>query len=133
MEKIDIRDLSIGDWVYLFDPTFKEESIDTYQIVEIRENGINVYPFDDVFEEDWIEPIPLTPEILEANGFEKNGEYNEWNIGTWETPDLIGVSLERPSIIVKHKGTSIFLDQAKHIHELQHVLRLAKVGKEIEL
>ena len=63
-------------------------------------------------------PIPLTPEILEKNGFVKNGEYNEWNIGTWETPYLLGVSLERPAITIKWNGSSIFIDQAKYVHQL---------------
>jgi hypothetical protein len=80
-----------------------------------------------------IEPIPLTQEILEKNGFVKNEGYDEWNIGTWRTPYLLGVSLERPSITVKWNGSSIFIDRAKYIHELQHALRLAKNAKEIEL
>ena len=65
--------------------------------------------------------------------FVKNGEYDEWNIGTRETPNLLGVSLGRPAITIKWNGSSIFIDQARYVHQLQHALRLAGVEKEIEI
>lgn len=130
---MDIRDLSVGDWVLnVYGTPAQILAIENWSDghvlnVRIKDIGIGEVPITRV------SPIPISQEILEKNGFKKNGEYDEWNIGTWETPDLIGVSLERPSIIVKHKGTSIFLDQAKYTHQLQHALRLAKSRKEITL
>lgn len=152
MSEINISELSVGDWIAIESAQLAIECNDIatafvdkvkkpIQIVSVL--GAEQLVFGRIEEIDGfttiylkaehIEPIPLTPEILEKNRFVKNGEYNEWNIGTWETSDLIGVSLERPSIIVKHLGTSIFLDQAKHTHQLQHALRLAGVEKEIEV
>lgn len=82
----------------------------------------------------FIEPIPLTPEILEKNGFRKNGEYNEWNIGEWNERPFIGISLDRQSMRVKHLGSDIFVEnKVVYVHQLQHALRLAGVGKEIEV
>ena len=83
---------------------------------------------------DDLQPIPITAEVLEKNGFRKNGEYNEWNIGEWNERPFIGVSIDRQSIRVKHFGSDIFIEnKVVYIHQLQHALRLAKVDKEIEL
>ena len=130
---MDIRDLSIGDWV--LDGNDNPAQIlaienwsDGHSLnVRIKDVGIGVVVITRV------RPIPITQAILEKNGFKKNGEYDEWNIGTWRTPYLLGVSLERPAITIKWNGSSVFIDQAKYIHQLQHALRLAGVVKEIEL
>ena len=129
MAEIKISELSIGDWVRYRDREWIVCSL--YQFTEEvglwrKDSQLCEYVAD-------IEPIPLTSEILEKNGFRKNGEYNEWNIGTWETPYLLGVSLERPAITIKWNGSSIFIDQARSVHQLQHALRLAGVEKEIEV
>ena len=133
MEHIKITDLSIGDWVQDANGKYAqilgiEDWSDGYML-NVRINGVNVgcVPASSAH------PIPITPEILEKNGLVKNGEFNEWNIGTWKTPYILGVSLERPSIIIKWNGSSIFIDRAKYVHQLQHAMRLANVGKEIEL
>lgn len=126
-----IEELSIGDWVR---HTFYEENVQIARIYGeservLAERGkLSISCHLNHFE-----PIPLTPEILEKNGFVKNGEYNEWNIGTWETPYLLGVSLERPAITIKWNGSSIFIDQAKRVHQLQRAMKLAGIEKEIEV
>ena len=131
MATLKISDLSVGDWVqdengnYVKIAGIWQGHNFDYQ-VDLHRDGVigTVVPCN-------IHSIPITPEILEANGFVKNGEYDEWNIGTWETPYLLGVSLERPAITIKWNGSSIFIDQAKYVHQLQHALRLAGVDKEI--
>lgn len=127
MDHIKITDLSVGDWVNINGEPRKINSINGISGI-VSFTGLGNYNGTGA-----IEPIPITPEILEKNGFVKNEGYDEWNIGTWRTPYLLGVSLERPSIIVKWNGSSIFIDQAEYIHELQHALRLAGVDKEITL
>lgn len=117
---IKISDLSVGDWVRWMGKPCK---------VDVPLLFTEYYGLDEVSED--VSPIPITPEILEANGFVKNGEYDEWNIGTWEIPYLLGVSLGRPAVTIKWNGSSIFIDQAKNVHQLQHALRLAGVEKEI--
>lgn len=143
MAEIKIRELSIGDWV-MFSPN-KKISVAEPLFTSAPAKITSAYCGREVSLEiecnrefmaiplSCIEPIPLTPKILEKNGFVKNGEYNEWNIGTWRTPYLLGVSLERPAITIKWNGSSIFIDQAKYVHQLQHALRLAGVEKEIEV
>lgn len=126
-----IEELSIGDWVR---HTFYEENVRIVRIYGDSERVLTERGKLSIScHLNHFEPIPLTPEILENNGFVKNGEYNEWNMGTWKTPYLLGVSLERPMITIKWNGSSIFIDQAKYVHQLQHALRLAGIEKEIEL
>jgi hypothetical protein len=134
MEKIDIRDLSIGDWVQDKNGKYAqilgiEDWSDGY-VLNVRINGVDVgcVPASSAH------PIPITQEILEKNGVKKNGEYNEWNIGELNERPFIGVSLDRQSIRVKYFGTDIFIEsKVVSAHQLQHALRLAGVGKEIEL
>ena len=66
-------------------------------------------------------PIPLTAEILEKNGFEY---YNDaaWVLANW-------------FILVCEFDWLRYNDKIKikYVHELQHVLRLCGIEKEIEL
>lgn len=135
MAEIKISDLSIGDWVAT--PCAKGYIIDLY--TSEKAGCIARLVHDDVqMVSEWecihLEPIPLTPEILEKNGFRKNGEYNEWNIGEWNERPFIGVSLDRQSMRVKYFGNDIFIEnKVVFVHQLQNALRLASVEKEIML
>lgn len=129
MATLKVCDLSVGDWVRYGGIDYQVKSIDgAFERVTLignkEQRDESIYA---------LHPILITAEKLEKNGFEKNSEYNEWNIGTWRTPYLLGVSLERPAITIKWNGSSVFIDQAKYIHQLQHALRLAGVDKEINL
>ena len=78
-----------------------------------------------------IEPIPLTPEILEKNGYKDRLYY-------FECEELYPHSFAR---IYYEDGVYYFGDEEgfvktleiKYVHQLQHALRLAGVEKEIEL
>ena len=70
----------------------------------------------------WIEPIPLTAEILEKNGFVQDGE-------SWWYKDF-------RIVLSSSKGVSLVCGrQIKfcYVHELQHALRLCGIDKEIIL
>lgn len=83
---------------------------------------------------DFIGFIPITAEILEKNGFEKNGEYNEWSTGNWDDIPFIGISLSRQSMRIKNLGTDIFIEnKVVYVHQLQRALSLANIDKEITL
>ena len=133
MGQVKISDLSVGDWV------LNRRGVPTKVQVIVSEGnmrcGEDAKPEHSVHI--WVsdvEPIPITPEILEKNGFVKNGAYTEWNIGEWDERPFIGVSLERQSLRVKHFGNDIFIEGKElFVHQLQHALRLASVEKEIEL
>jgi hypothetical protein len=137
--KISVSDLSVGDWVCAKMAKWDYDDIDItppMQVVRIDDKEV-------VLSLRWVEhcafvddlrPIEITADVLEKNGFKKNGEYNEWNIGEWDEYPFIGVSLDRQSMRVKHLGCDIFIEgKVVYIHQLQHALRLAGINKEIKL
>jgi hypothetical protein len=75
-----------------------------------------------------LQPIPITPKILEKNGVALAEDYDE-NGGLFTCPAFS---------VVKYGNSYTFeVPQARvrveHVHELQHALRLAGIEKEIEL
>lgn len=132
MAQVKISNLSVGEWVQDKEGTpakilgIEQWSGEYYLNVEV--NGVDV---GNVIAEGAL-PILITPEILEKNGFIKNGVYNEWNIGEWNERPFIGVSLDRQCLRVKHFSNDIFIEGKElFVHQLQHALRLAGVEKEI--
>ena len=115
----------IGDWVV--NTEFGKNKIDKIETLEPRrvwlEHGKTYVPIE------YIEPIPLTTEILEKNGF-----VNE--------PDADGLHYWF-TLIDKHTKFSVFYARSvfqwlgpldfKYVHELQNALRICEIKKEIEL
>lgn len=85
----------------------------------------------DIPTEKWqrIEPIPLTPEILEKNGFTaiedscENVEYYQDENVCW--------NMARETICVGEPDIDIF--KCEYVHQLQNYLTLLGIDKEIEL
>lgn len=136
MVRVKISDLSVGDWVQDKEGTpakilgIEQWADDYYLNVEV--NGVDV---GNVFAEGAL-PILITPEILEKNGFVKNDEYRWYNPSIKCTCSRFGRKYW--DIFIrgknrKYRPTRIKADNIIHIHQLQHVLRLAGVEKEIEL
>ena len=141
---IKISDLSVGDWVKVKECAYfpldkPNDFLFPYAKVTALEDEnciiwLNTQAGEFCASLKNIESIPITAEILEKNGFRKNGEYNEWNIGEWNERPFIGVSLDRQSMRVKYFGNDIFIEnKVVYVHQLQHALRLAGVEKEINL
>ena len=102
----------IGDWVQIV-PTAPVMPNEYHRIDWIRTGEIGLdnrkivtYPY--------IQPIPLTPEILEKNGFSRNG---------------LDIAL------FDRKGGDDFVGASnlQDVHELQHALKLCGIDKEIRL
>ena len=136
---METKELMIGDWV-LHDG-------EPYQIRQLGIYGVNRdgddYPavcvgkpkgIGLIIERNEIEPILLTPEILEKNGFIKQA-YDGW---------LISENSGRRFISYRTDYFDGLLDiryaeepfcklsiKIKHVHELQHALRLCGINKEI--
>lgn len=128
MATLNISDLSVGDWVRYDGKEYQVQCVDGLSEI------VTLFGYCEQREESAgnLRPIPITAEILEKNGFVKNGEYNEWSTGNWEDIPFIGISLSRPSMRIKDLGTDIFLDnKVVYVHDLQHALRLAGVDKGI--
>ena len=130
------NELMIGDWV-LYNET-------SQQILEISGIDDEVYlETDELVHQSEIQPIPLTPEILEKNGF-KNGKLNVSPQYYLEDNGVfIGVTLK--DIPDKHKGIDIAkgrlffqldvsrMEEPLYIHQLQHALKLCGINKDILL
>lgn len=95
-----------------------------------------------------LNPVPLTAEILEKNGFEEltnEGESCASRFGRTPKPtgvwqygfgwlDSVAYVPKRNFLRIKFmEGSTADIDDIKYVHELQHALRLFKVNKEIEL
>lgn len=80
------------------------------------------------FAENEIQPIPLTSEILEKNGFEYRPSWGEWV--HYNPFPLIDFTL-----LTDEEGFQLDLPNTKieYVHELQHALRLCNIDKEIVL
>lgn len=130
MATLKISDLSVGDWV-------RYRGLD-YQVIEIdvkfERVGFIGNKEERVESFYTINPIVISAEILERNGFVKNGQYNEWSIGNWDDIPFIGISLSRQSARIKNLGTDIFLEnKVVYVHQLQRAFSLANIDKEITL
>ena len=87
-----------------------------------------------IIERNKIESIPLTPEILEKNGFVKN-KYGEMILDEELGTSEIYLVLE-PSYDEEYywwRVNNELITKIKSVHELQHILRLCNIDKEIEL
>lgn len=108
-------DLMIGDWVLYGDKSVR--------VLQLSENS----------KYDWVKPIPITPEILEKNGFcfVKSSDMDSvWN-GWW-----IYKGLELGTCCLDREGNwpccINIVDsniECKYVHQLQHALRLCELDE----
>lgn len=128
------EELTIGNYVYVahqhsnmggdYDLEFIPEKLTLEHFKFWAENDWNNTDFDE-----FLKPIPLTPEILENNGFEYiNDEYGCWLMSKIELRERVPHNcLFEVEIRISEK--TIFLH---YVHELQHILRLCMIEKEIK-
>ena len=142
------NELNTGDWVLIkrtpsYECPYKICSINNYSILgEDYEDWIEVEADEEIKLED-IEPIPLTAEILEKNGFEciEVGDkgpatpkqnymrYEHWRgETTWGRRDLF---YDRMTKRWRFGGMNEY--RLDSVHKLQHAIRFSGWDKEIEL
>lgn len=145
------NELMIGDWVIVHHPTMPAEGIqisaDWLRTIELINNGL-IKEDSPLFR--IVEPIPLTVEILEKNGFKKiqiHGEKQDNIFQCYDGEITIEVGIYDPNCILIHYryetpdginsgelSSIIKVDGGKfYLHELQHALRLCGIEKEIIL
>lgn len=116
------KDLMIGDWVY--NPFTRKKLRLTF--------GRDI----DLAEELCLEPIPLTAEILEKNGF-KWDELPKFAVNeiTENTKMTFSYHLGSRTVFVGVNEPNFNLTSAcvLYVHELQHILRQSRIEKEIIL
>ena len=140
----------VGDWINLnFDVDYKtgKSIYAPAQVTGINKDGtIDVNcTFDKSrsMQDGWdlklVEPIPLTPEILEKNNFQsKEDQYshrkifflgkNEYNLDVYFNNGTI-VLVEADY----EPTTYAYMCDCKYVHNLQHILKDLKIEKEIVL
>ena len=127
------KELMTGDWVCL------EDDPKPRQVDFIRTGEVGLY-WNKIVTPPYIKPIPITPEILEKNGFKGDGyailildeqtylDYyyyehrlrKHWcGVDEWENHSKV--------------NDITFKCNCYYVHELQHALRLCGIEKEIEL
>jgi hypothetical protein len=138
--KLTAKDLMVGDWVKIKEPNKYAGAIGTIQALSSLEgtyfaiyiNDPNFGTFvTEVFCED-IEPIPLTAEILEKNGFEKHYD-DDIIIYTHPQGIIIEMGINYKLFDDGHFFVRGIQHRLYYVHELQNALRLCSVDKEIVL
>ena len=142
--ELSCKDIMVGDWVvpYVFD-----SKLEPSKIVGIHYNS---YPGRDYVDwvdcESWdelslndIEPIPLTPEILEKNGFRIIFE-SELHVSYFQDIERFHTEVDVDKIGIYQKlsmldglGNGVTIVECKYVHQLQHALRLCGITREIIL
>lgn len=143
------NELTIGSWArrrFTYKDTGREVIID-FQVTELRKNGDALYVWGESTDGrrgnmgriDQIEPIPLTPEILEKNGFEflyssvPGGSLQEQRRKKVDTYKWHGLVINYFHENSDFQIMDIRRARFNYVHELQHVLRLCGIEKEIVL
>ena len=135
MTTLKISDLSVGDWVGYNGKSYRTVIVDaldqTATIFGNDEQG-------DIHIEQ-LAPIPITAEILEKNGwrviekealgdeYEYDGEKRVWDDYS------IDICETKPGVFWYSWRTEYYMWRLEYVHQLQHLIRLAGVDKEINL
>lgn len=134
--------MSVGDYVRVKMCKWDYEDPDTLdaKVLSIEGNSVGV-GYDDcgivmsAFVED-LQPIPITAEVLEKNGLEYVDDGNDAVIflccDIFWARLCVGDTFWQVGIHSEDRLDAVVCN-VKHIHELQHAMRLGNVGKEIEL
>lgn len=121
------KEIMIGDWVMYNPNVFIEDEYEPAK--EWFPTQINSGEDIDLAIEGCYMPIPITMQILEKNGFKKELDDDGVHFRYTLITDGISFSLKYVLSVFEWLGPLDF----KYVHELQHVLRLCGIKKEIEL
>lgn len=134
-------ELMIGDWVLHDGEPYQIRQLGIYgenrdgedypAVCVGKPKGIGL-----IIERNEIEPIPLTPEILERNGFVKQA-YDGWLISKDNGRGLIEYRTDCFDGLLRinynKKPFSKLMVKVKYVHKLQHALILCGIDKEITI
>lgn len=159
MTMIKPKELMLGDWIVVHDHGWNSDGTEwnadvSAKITDIGDGGICAENGGDEWlnmEYGRIDPVPLTREILEKNGFKKR-ENDIYHIGpryvlTGGVEDyLVIVMPEDPPVhgvkflteihtncIGKSGVNTLHNCDIEYVHQLQHALRICGIEKEIKL
>ena len=129
--ELKVTDLKVGDWVICYHPSrlksLEKVSVGLLHTMQEQEYG-HVKEDSPLFR--IVEPIPLTPEILEKNGFYRSEIPTRGEIGHYYHRKIAPSSI---FVSMSFEDGRDFGNEIKYVHQLQHTLRLCGIDKEIEL
>lgn len=138
---MDYKDLMIGDWVYVVRGYDKHLTIEKVKGVIADENepySITIFTGETVSLND-IKPIPLTEEILVKNGLQKLNDKTfllknqiEIEVGP-KFSEVFARYEDYDKDYNSYNNSYIEIAIIHYVHELQHLLRLMSIEKEIEV
>ena len=115
------NELMIGDWV------FNKNVNKPMQVYPMMFSQMFHQRPDATTEDYNIFPIPITPEILEANGFTRSKVFVEWK---YEDDNTYILWKPFPWIKIEMEDHTVMFP-CEYVHELQHALRLCGIDKDI--
>lgn len=127
-ETIRCRDLMVGDWI-ADNNGFQWQIIgvgDDYAYATFEGNEGDPWEFDD--KDDQPQPIVLTPEILEKNGFIKVNS-QRYDYGSPDTDCYVKVNPKKNMIHMNGRNANSNLYSHSFVHELQRALRLCGLNE----
>lgn len=132
------NELMVGDWVYV---AHNGKASHFGKVTSLLSSGAVETEIDGSFAlSSSVDSIPITPEILEKNGFTNYGE--SWYIANAKDCVMIGFHMYETTINVSKDRISFYKsipceyrscysNRKVFVHELQHTLRLCRIDKEI--
>ena len=122
------KELQYGDWVSAGGglPMHITNIGEDYAYATFEGNEGDPWEFDD--KDDQPNPIPLTPEILEKNGFIKVNS-QRYDYGYPDTDCYVKVNPKKNMIHVNGRNANSNLYSHSFVHELQHALRLCGLNE----
>ena len=122
---LKISDLSVGDWVRTKDGNVTVDIISPLEVVVMNDYGnLCACKIED------IEPIPITAEILEKNGFEPSSSY--WSIYN-DAGNHIEIWWNGDKWQLSVNSVEYTLCDLHWVHQIQHLMRVWGIDKEINL
>ena len=122
------RILKLGDGTVL-------KGVVRLENLEGVEFGDKVYLFGDCCA--WVKdivPIPLTPEILEKNGWKHKKEFGEyWFVPRNEDYELLALDKVGEEWTIYIEENSSNFENIKFVHQLQHILFGLNINHEMEV
>ena len=123
-------ELMIGDWVQNQDGSIKGRIVN----IDAYKNRVEFGTY--TIDTDFVYPIPLTPEILEKHSFLKVEaiEYPSHSVGISflyrDTPEGLRIFVQNACV---GGPTCTMIKTCKYVHEVQHMIKMCDIEKEIIL
>ena len=146
---MDANELMIGDWVECTYWT-PSKQLKVAEIRRVMDDEIKIGVYDDdlvlIFRQSEVNPIPLTPEILEKNGwkheFDKTDYMVKYDLGNEGKNCWMMWAIKEHNLDIQRQDEKLDIYNLKvsrvdipcdYVHELQHAMRICGIDKQIIL